>query len=188
MPYTTIHLARTPPTRLISSPNPVYPSTQIPHLLSHTKTRSRHSPRPRKLIPRPPPHQLHLTGADRRRIQRLPALPARMAQLRHKQTPTLLRDPHQLPIPLQPPVMVVAQDRVPQRLDRVVLHHRVALHDNPDPALAPAAVQVDQLRRRHAAARDVIVAPVAQAFGHGGFQESVRGAAAGEGECDWLAE
>jgi hypothetical protein len=68
------------------------------------------------------------------------------------------------------------------------LNHRVALDNDPNPALPPAAVEVDEFGRGDAVARYIFVAPVAETFGHRSFEELVWGCAAGESEGDGLAE
>jgi hypothetical protein len=103
------------------------------------------------------------------RIQRLPPLPPRMAQLCYQQAPMCLRHPHHLPIFLDTSIVVVAQDRVTQSLNGIVWHHGVTLDDHPDSTFAPAPVEVNEFGRWDAAAGNIFIAPVAKAFGHGGF-------------------
>lgn len=100
----------------------------------------KHSPRFRKLIPRSLLHQLHLTRTNGLQIQRLPNLPSRTTQLSNRKTPMPPRYSYQLSILLQPSAMVIARNRIPQRFNSVIPHHRVPLNNDLNPALAPLAI------------------------------------------------
>jgi hypothetical protein len=103
-------------------------------------------------------------------------------------TPMRLRHLHHLPVSLDSPIVVVAGDWVAQSFNSVILDHRVALDDDPDSTFAPTPVEVNEFGRWDAAAGNILVAPVAEAFSHGGFKEAVACCTAGEWEGDRLAE
>lgn len=114
-----------------------------------------------------------------------------MAQLREKEAPLLLGGRGHGPVGLEALALegrVVRDDGVAGGLEVVVLEHDVAGQDDAEAALAPAPVDVDELRRGHAAPLEHLGVPRREALGHGGLHEAVLGGQPAEGELEGLAE